>query len=153
MTMVKDDSEMVSDANHGKYWWNMMKVRWLSYCLKSLKNCHKQFRQWFRPPPLFRQCPNKYVFSWHGAPLICPGLKQNFLSWLHFSMESGYIHPSNFYLSIQESVFKPRNPFFLTSLPHIFVIYIYSKPNLSYCKYHNFHLYSWFPKSVDLFHN
>ena len=31
----------------------MMKIRWLSNGLYSLKNCHKQFGQAFQPPPPF----------------------------------------------------------------------------------------------------
>ena len=58
-----------SDGNQGKYWWNMMKIRWLSYGLYSLKNCHKQFGQAFRPPPPFGQCPNLHGFFLGGASL------------------------------------------------------------------------------------
>ena len=48
-----------------------MKIRWLNNGLYSLKNCHKQFGQAFRPPPLppFGQCPNLHGFSWGGASL------------------------------------------------------------------------------------
>ena len=51
-----------SDWNQGKYWRNMMKIRWLSNGLYSLKNCHKQFGQAFRPLPLLDN-------SLGGAPL------------------------------------------------------------------------------------
>ena len=34
-----------SDKILGKFWWNMMKIRWLSDGLHSLKKCHKQFGQ------------------------------------------------------------------------------------------------------------
>ena len=39
-----------SDWNQGKYWWNMIKIRWLSNGFCSVKNCHKQ-------------CPNLHGFS------------------------------------------------------------------------------------------
>ena len=55
-----------------------MKIRWLSNGLYSLKNCHKQFGQAFRPPPPFGQCPNLHSFSRGGASLNpAPLLKHN----------------------------------------------------------------------------
>ena len=51
----------------------MMKIRWLSNGLYSLKNCHKQFGQAFRPPPPFGQCPNLHGFFWVGLPLVKKG--------------------------------------------------------------------------------
>ena len=58
-----------SDWNQGKYWWNMMKIRWLSNGLYSLKNCHKQFGQAFRPPPPFWAMPKftRFLLGW-GFP-------------------------------------------------------------------------------------
>ena len=58
-----------SDWNQGKYWWNMMKIRWLSYGLYSLKNCHKQFGQAFRPPPFLGNAQIYMVFFLGGASL------------------------------------------------------------------------------------
>ena len=60
--------EWYSDGYHGKYWWNMMKIRCLSNGLYSLKNRHKPFGKMFRPP--FGQCPNKPAFFSMGLPLM-----------------------------------------------------------------------------------
>ena len=46
----------------------MMKIRWLSNGLYSLKNCHKQFGQAFRPPP-FWAMPKFTWFFLGGASL------------------------------------------------------------------------------------
>ena len=73
VTMVKNQKMILrwhSDGNHGKYWWNMMKIRFLSITLNglcSLKNCHKPFG--FRPSRPFGQCPRRQEFSYRGAPL------------------------------------------------------------------------------------
>ena len=43
----------------------MMKIRWLSNGLYSLKNCHKQFGQVFRLPPPFWAMPKfTRFFGW-----------------------------------------------------------------------------------------
>ena len=47
----------------------MMKIRWLSNGLYSLKNCHKQFGQAFRPPPPFWAMPKFTRFFLGGASL------------------------------------------------------------------------------------
>ena len=47
----------------------MMKIRWLSNGLYSLKNCHKQFGQAFRPPPFLGNAQIYTVFIWQGLPL------------------------------------------------------------------------------------
>ena len=47
-----------------------MKIRWLSNGLYSLKNCHKQFGQAFRPPPFWAMPKFTRFFFGRGFPYI-----------------------------------------------------------------------------------
>ena len=58
-----------SDLNHGRLWWNMMQIWFLSNGWYSLKNCHNPFGKAFQPTPPYGKIPVEHLKSLHGSSL------------------------------------------------------------------------------------